>query len=222
MFDAYPTYSRYRTLRRTYPATRGEDVFALQTALNALGFSAGVADGVLGNNTAAAIRNAQAALGIAVDGLAGGGTQTALVKKLADRARVLYGLPVGLAFGQMMHESGCRVGNYSPQRSDGTYDAGVAQRNTKLTPASEGFQVPDSIDALGARTRNYYNKFAGIPTRRRWELAAGAWNAPAYACYIAKQEGATGVSWAETARPGDTARATLEAYMDSVTAFMVL
>lgn len=222
MFETVPTYDRYRTLRRTAPMMRGEDVYALQTGLHALGYNPGTADGILGDQTAAAIRAAQSGLGVTVDGLAGGGTQTAIAKKAADRARVLYSLPVGLAFGQIMHESSCRLGNYSPARSDGTYDAGVAQRNTKLTPAKNGFDVPTSVDALGARARQYFNKFAGLPLKRRWELAAGAWNAPAYACWIAKNEGATKVATAETAKPSEASRAKLEEYMQSVTAFMVL
>lgn len=221
MFTAYPTYQPYRTLHLTDPLTRGEDVYALQTALKAYGSDPGTFDGILGNKTATAIWNAQQRLGITVDGLAGGGTQTALTRFLTDAARAKHNLPVGLVFGQVSHESGCRVGNYSPRRDDGTYDAGVAQRNTKYTPASEGFNVPESIEALGARTRAYYDRYAGVPGRRRWELAAAAWNAPAFANYIAREEGATGISSSDTLRPSSTARATLEAYIDSVTAFMV-
>lgn len=220
MFDAYPTYGRYRTLRLTDPPLRGEDVYALQTALTALGFDPGAHDGILGPRTRSAIVAAQRALGVTVDGLAGGGTQTALVRALAGRASARFRLPAGLAFGQLSHESGCRVGNYSPQRQDGSYDAGVAQRNTRYTPAEEGFTVPVSIYALGARLRRYFDKFAGLEARRRWELAAGAWNAPAYACWIAREEGATKVAFNETARPGPIARATLERYIDSVTAYM--
>lgn len=222
MFDAYPTYDRYRTLRLTRPLQHGEDVYALQTALTALGVSPGAHDGILGERTSNAITAAQVALDITVDGLAGGGTQTALARRLTDKARTRYYLPRGLAFGQVSHESGCRVGNYSPQRQDGSYDAGVAQRNTRYTPAEEGFTVPASIDALGARLRRYFDKFAGLEARRRWELAAGAWNAPAYACWIAREEGATDVPVGETAKPGPIARATLERYIDSVTAYMVL
>ncbi len=223
MFEAYPSYGRYRTLRLTDPQMRGEDVFALQTGLHTLGAQPGLADGILGPQTAAAIKRAQSTLAVTVDGLAGGQTQTALVRLLADRARTKYSLPVGLAFGQLSHESGCRVGNYSPQRSDGHYDAGVAQRNTKFTPARDGFTVPTSIEACGRNLRLYFDKYAGVePFARRWGLAAAAWNAPAYANWIARDEGATSIAKQETLEPGHTARATLEQYIASTTAFMKL
>ena len=222
MFDAYPQYGRYRTLRLSDPQMRGEDVFALQTAMHALGADPGIADGILGPKTAAAIKRTQTTLMVTVDGLAGGQTQTALVRYLSDRARTKYSLPTGLVFGQLNHESGCRVGNYSPQRPDGHYDAGVAQRNTKHTEPRDGFTVPESIDACGRNLRLYFDKYNGVPTRRRWGLAAAAWNAPAYANWIARDEGATRVTKQETLEPGATARATLEQYIVSVAAFMAL
>ena len=40
----------------TTPMMRGEDIKALQTALNALGYGAGDPDGIAGKNTVAAIR----------------------------------------------------------------------------------------------------------------------------------------------------------------------
>ena len=40
----------------TTPMMRGDDIKALQTALNALGYDAGDADGIAGKNTIAAIR----------------------------------------------------------------------------------------------------------------------------------------------------------------------
>ena len=223
MFNSYPTYPPYRTLRISNPLMRGEDVYALQTGLKAIGADPGLFDGILGNNTASAIRKAQQTLKVVVDGLAGGDTQTALSRHLADKARTQHSLPPGLVFGQLMHESGCRVGNYSPKRSDGNYDAGVAQRNTSFTPAKEGFTVPLSISHLGSHLRRYYDKYVGvISERRRWELAAGSWNAPAFANWIARDEGAQAVPASDTLKPGATARATLEQYMDSATAYMVI
>jgi hypothetical protein len=221
-FTAYPTHARYRTLKLSDPRQTGLDVYALQNALADLGDHAnpGPLDGILGPQTAKAIRAAQEGMFITVDGLAGGGTQTALARHLAARVDYRLRLPAGLLLGQLMTESGCRLGNYSPRRPDGTYDAGVAQRNTQFTPPRDGFTVLASIDALGVRLRTYYDRFAGVAGRRRWELAAGSWNAPAFASYIAREEGATGVKTSETLRPSDTARATLEAYMDSATAMM--
>lgn len=225
MFSAYPTYNRYRTLKLSNPRITGEDVYALQTALMVLSSTTnpGPVDGILGPQTAAAITAAQRFLGITVDGLCGSQTQASIVRRLADRQRLKNNLPVGLVFGQLHTESGCFLGNYSPARADGTYDAGVAQRNTYYTSPEEGFTVPLSIDALGSRIRTYYNKYAGIPTdRRRWELASGSWNAPAFTNWIARSEGATGVPVSDTLQPGITARAAIEKYMDSTTAYMVL
>ena len=217
MFDGYPVYSRYRTLKA---GVRGEDVFALQTALMGLGHSPGPLDGIFGRLTERAVRQAQGHSFITVDGLAGGQTQTALCRRIAGNTSTRHRLPDGLLFGQLAHESSHRLGNYSPQRANGSYDAGVAQRNTEHTPPRDGFTVPDSIDALGALLRKRFDLYAGLPTRRRWELAAGAWNAPAYANYIAREEGAEGVPARSTARPGPTARTTLERYIDSATALM--
>lgn len=50
---------------------RGPDVAALQQSLQAAGFSPGVVDGIFGPRTEAAVRQAQEALGVTVDGLAG-------------------------------------------------------------------------------------------------------------------------------------------------------
>lgn len=50
---------------------RGEDVADLQRKLIARGFMSGVADGICGDNTVAAIRNFQASAGLEADGVAG-------------------------------------------------------------------------------------------------------------------------------------------------------
>lgn len=58
-----------RTLRLTSPYMRGDDVRELQTALNALGYDCGEADGVFGKNTESGLRAFQTASGIEVDGV---------------------------------------------------------------------------------------------------------------------------------------------------------
>jgi peptidoglycan hydrolase-like protein with peptidoglycan-binding domain len=222
MFDSFPSYDRYRTLRLASPIMKGEDVFALQTALKFIGNDPGTTDGVFGAATDRAVRAAQTFYEIVVDGLAGGTTQTWLCRSLAAHFSAKHNLPKGLLIGQITHESGCRVGNYSPQRADSTYDAGVAQRNTAHTPARDGFNAPPSIDALGINERKYYDKYAGVKdVRRRWMLAAGAWNAPAYASFIANEEGAH-VPRNEIATVGPTARFTLERYMTAATLLLEL
>jgi peptidoglycan hydrolase-like protein with peptidoglycan-binding domain len=223
-FKPLPTYSRFRTLHRTDPMMRGYDVYALQTALVEMGLKIGGLDGVLGEKTQRAIKSAQSLLLIEVDGLCGGGTQQAITKRLANRARTINDLPPGLVFGQCMHESSCRLGMYSlPIRPDGSYDAGVAQRNSNYHDLEEAFTVEHSIELLGRNIRKHYDRFEGLKSdQRRWGLAAGAWNAPAYACWIAKNEGAKNVTNAETKQPSSDARTKLEAYIASATAHMKL
>lgn len=223
MFESFPTYARFRTLALTEPLQRGEDVYALQTALNECDFPCGTADGVLGPLTAKAIRLAQAHLDLFVDGLAGGATQKALALKLAQRAGGNAVVPVSALRGQLELESGFRLGNYSPQRADGSYDAGVAQRNTQFTAPQEGFDAQKSIDRLAQHTRTFFDRFEGVPSlARRWGLAQGAWNAPAFACFIAREEGATKVTVSMTARPSHTARFTFEQYIRNVTVYLAV
>jgi N-acetylmuramoyl-L-alanine amidase len=67
-----------RLLYHRRPMLRGDDVAALQQRLNSLGFDAGRGDGILGEQTAAALRDFQRNAGIAVDGIAGPATLAAL------------------------------------------------------------------------------------------------------------------------------------------------
>ncbi|HEX4777769.1 MAG TPA: peptidoglycan-binding protein [Acidimicrobiia bacterium] len=60
------------------PMLRGDDVATLQHRLNALGFDAGREDGILGDQTARAVREFQRNAGVAVDGIAGPATLSAL------------------------------------------------------------------------------------------------------------------------------------------------
>src|SRR6058998_3608151 len=131
LFDAFPTYARYRTLYLTTPQMRGEDVFALQMGLNRLGFPCGSADGILGEQTSGAIRLFQKEHILVVDGKAGGITQQEIAMELSIDVAAAFDIPGTCFKGQLQHESGYRLGNYSPLRPDHTYDAGVCQRNTK-------------------------------------------------------------------------------------------
>ncbi len=70
-----PTESVVFNLRR---GSRGSDVTNLQTALNALGYDCGTADGIFGAKTEAAVRNFQRDHSLTVDGVAGRDTQAAL------------------------------------------------------------------------------------------------------------------------------------------------
>ena len=63
--------------------SRGSDVIRLQAALNALGYDCGAADGIFGVKTEAAVRRFQRAQQLAVDGVAGRMTWTAIERALA-------------------------------------------------------------------------------------------------------------------------------------------
>lgn len=63
--------------------SKGVAVTALQNALNNLGFSAGKADGIFGQGTAAAVRAFQASKSLSADGVAGNATHGALTVALS-------------------------------------------------------------------------------------------------------------------------------------------
>lgn len=63
--------------------SKGSDVTRLQTALNALGYACGAADGIFGVKTEAAVRRFQRAQQLAVDGVAGRMTWAAIERALA-------------------------------------------------------------------------------------------------------------------------------------------
>jgi hypothetical protein len=214
MFDSYPTYSPYRTLRYVKDDVQiGEDVYALQLAIDAIVAVPLVPDGVLGERTSAGIEDAQRFLGLEVDGRAGQLTQRGLALTLARKAHQSKDVPYKLLKGQLAHESSYLLGNYSAQRADDSFDAGVAQRNSNFHPLKNAFDPVDSIALLARHTRDKFDLFGVVTDKtRRWGLAAGAWNAPAFAHYLA------GVKpWAV---PSTNARIALENYITSVTAYL--
>ncbi|MDQ3990714.1 MAG: N-acetylmuramoyl-L-alanine amidase, partial [Actinomycetota bacterium] len=60
-----------RILYLRYPYFRGDDVRALQSRLNVLGFDPGREDGIFGNQTARAVRSFQQNVGLVSDGIVG-------------------------------------------------------------------------------------------------------------------------------------------------------
>ena len=68
-----------RLLKRTSPYMRGEDVKALQSMLNVLGFDCGAVDGIFGDRTKAGVIAFQQAKGLVVDGIVGPKTKAALL-----------------------------------------------------------------------------------------------------------------------------------------------
>jgi hypothetical protein len=205
-----PAGYKYRGLRE---GLEGWDCFALQTALSI------PADGIFGPQTHAAVVAAQQRHALEQDGIAGALTQRALALDLVWPVQSQKGSPPGLLRGQIEHESSFWLGNHSPQYPDGNFDVGVCQRNTRYVDYKGGFNAPVSITALGINLRAYYDEFAGVADRRRWGLAAGAWNAPAFACYLANEDGAE-VPKNETLKPSASARQALEAYIAAVTVYV--
>ncbi len=188
-------------------------MYALQLALEWADANPGAADGYLGPNTDDAIHRAQSALGLVVDGLAGGATQAGLAREIIHAARKQHSLPSGLTRGQVEHESGFRLGNYSPARDDGSFDAGVTQRNSAHHSLESAFDPVTSIYLLAKNTKAAYDRYVDVEDEhRRWSLAAGNWNAPAYANYYAGVQ-----PWAV---PGPTAAAAFAAYLESATAYL--
>jgi N-acetylmuramoyl-L-alanine amidase len=67
-----------RTLYLRYPSFKGDDVRALQAALNLLGFNAGQQDGIFGTRTNRAVQDFQGNVGLPPDGIVGSTTSLAL------------------------------------------------------------------------------------------------------------------------------------------------
>lgn len=228
-FNKYPTYDKYRPLYWRRPPAQlqvGADVFALQHAINSIMGSALKTDGALGEKTDAGIGALQAKLGLVVDKHAGPKTQTAicltLLAGLASSTTETY----RICRGQLEHESSYRVGNYSAKRQDPkatlgwSYDAGAAQLNTALVSPEVGFNPREAIGRQVIHLEDHFMAYADTSKyrgtdhsqRRRWLLAAGSWNAPAW------------TNWLAGVKPDDEPdadqRATLEAYMSDVTIYL--
>lgn len=74
-----------RALYLRVPVMRGDDVLALQSRLNALGFDAGRADGIFGRTTDFGVRAFQREYGVPEDGIFGPASHAALMGLRVDR-----------------------------------------------------------------------------------------------------------------------------------------
>lgn len=211
--------------------TKGWDDFALQTALIALGYdisfrlSSGLThpgdDGWFGDSTDRGVRKAQTDRHLTVDGIAGIVTQTALAMALGIRIGTL--LPAGLLRGVFAFEGGNQLGNHTPIYENGTRDFGVVQDNLPDDQRMIGFNVPDRILYYASETVARYHRYEPyVSPQRAWELAAGAWNRPAWTDYLANP-----VKWPLRNKDGSKRDITLaertwiEGYIDRVTTYVV-
>jgi hypothetical protein len=203
--DPLPSHAYvYRPLKK---GNKGWDVLALQTALNV------GRDGDFGAITDAAVRGYQDRTGLTVDGIAGVVTQRSLCLHHIWPAQEKNQTPPGLMRGQVEKESGFILGNHSAMRDNKTWDVGPCQRNTQYVSIEAGFDVPGSVAFLGLHLRRKHDEYRGYgkvnDERRLWELAAGSWNAPAWADRLAK-----GLTLSESQTTW------LEAYIDRVCVYL--
>lgn len=197
---------------------KGWDVRALQRALQERGYALSKygADGDFGDETKTAVANYQRDRGLYVDGWAGSSTQKQLCLELIAPVELDFQLPTGLARGQVGAESSFFVGNNSEKHPDDEYfDIGVVQLNSKFHSYEEGFDPGLSIRYYGEHTKDYYKKYKAIGKitnpRRLWELAAGAWNAPAWTDRLANGQSLT-----------QTQSDHIEDYINRVTVFLAI
>lgn len=242
MFTSYPTYSKWRPLK--FGVTPGEDVYALQSALNDVQNAGLVLDGAFGKLTGQAVLEFQQdavkgdpTIGEA-DGIAGTLTQRALTLLLCRRVSSESGVRFLALKGQTEHESSHRPGMYSPLHYPGTvkqsWDSGAAQENSLIkfdalddslsARVRRAFTPLFAIRDLAARIVEYRDHFGAIESYdRRLQLAQGCWNAPAWACHIAYEEGAHN-AWVAARKSltlSSTQRLIIETYMAEVAAYYI-
>lgn len=120
---AYPIPSN-----ESYTAVR-LGVKAIQTELNAMSFQPPlVVDGLFGDKTTAAVKQAQNVLGVTSDGIVGPGTCKKLWRERISSVSKTYGLDPAILYGQISHESSFdpgAVGYVHPP------DRGLVQINTE-------------------------------------------------------------------------------------------
>lgn len=109
---------------------KGLGVWALQSALVAAGKSLTV-DGDFGPNTEHNVREFQTENFLLIDGIAGPGTQKAVVKKIVDSTDARYNLPHRLLEGFAQYEGGYMVAAVNWSVAGGV-DCGAFQRRVTL------------------------------------------------------------------------------------------
>ena len=153
--------TQYRTLSS---GSRGEDVRALQSRLNALGFNSGSPDGVFGGGTRRAVMYFQEAIGEDQDGVATPELQRSLFAAAApsyDRYVSLYRGTSGVRVENLQDR--LRELGYTVAPADGTFGDRLMtavkrfQRRAKLT--ADGIAGPATLQALESRNAPYYHGY---------------------------------------------------------------
>ena len=208
----------YRSLKLAEPKQAGWDVYALQTALEAVEFPNLTVDGAFGVQTRDAVLKFQQSRyedEAEHDAIAGIGTQRKLMSVLCRRATKEWELPKGCPYGHCEKECGGQLGNHSARYPNGSWDIGMCQRNTQYIDALEdGFHAPESLEELCERIQinwEEYEALGNVDHRRAFELACGSWNAPAWTLTLAR-----GGSLSRSARDW------IEAYIQRVTSYVDL
>lgn len=165
-----------RTLHVVSPLLRGQDVLALQHALQTLGYAPGPLDGAYGVATASAVRAFQGDYGLDVDGICGPQTAAALERARPGKR--------GAAFGSA---TGRRA------LAEAISHIGLVERPVNLTPFGEWFGVDGvpwcnifvsycfrvgaqvtlcaGFDGAGVHRKGC----AYVPTTEAWLRATGQW-----------------------------------------------
>lgn len=215
MMDLGPNAYVYRPLRLAEPPQEGWDVLALQSALQVFDERVRI-DGTLGKQTSDAIVAFQGRVKLSPkDGIAGIATQKALALRCGARVKKEYDLPEGMPKGHIEKESGYQLGNFTEPYSDGSRDCGVVQRNTRYALIDSAFNVVESLDKLARQLSERHLRYReeGVADARAWALAAGSWNRPSHANWLA------GIRDTSAYEPNWEQIAWLDAYMEAVMKF---
>lgn len=244
MFTSYPTYAKLRPLKLASPVTLGEDAYALQCALNEVDGAGLTTDGAFGRKTSDAVRTYQTKKAVTdptigdADGIVGPLTLRALsldVCRLVSKESTVRFVALK---GQSEFESGHRPGIYSPLHNPGTvkqsWDSGQVQENSLVKFVEPGdtlaarvrraFTPLSAVRDLAARIVEHRDHFAEIPNAdRRLQLAQGSWNAPAWACHLAYDEGARNdwVAARKSLSLSAAQRLAIETYMAHVAVYYI-
>lgn len=141
-----------RPLYLKVPVLRGDDVLALQSRLNALGFDAGREDGIFGRSTYEGVRAFQREYGVTEDGIFGRASHAALMGLRVDRPGTASKLreelrraETGLRGALVMVDPGHGGGDPGEIGPNGTAEADVCW---KLA-----LRVAERLAPLGAHVR---------------------------------------------------------------------